>query len=74
MKELEVNMRDSSEFKAWQEREKKKEEIERITHIHKKKVEMELAREAGIKAVEDQVKQKHAYAKWLKKDTEKKLK
>ena len=53
MKELEVNMRDSSEFKKWQKRERKKDEINRLTHIHKKKVEMELAREAGIKAVEE---------------------
>ena len=46
--ELEVNMRDSTEFKRWQKRERKKDDINRIIHIHKKKVEMELAREAGI--------------------------
>jgi len=32
---------------------KLKDEVDRITHIHKKKVEMELAREAGIKASND---------------------
>ena len=44
MLELEVNMRDSSEFKKWQNKMKKKDDIDRLTHIHKKKVEMELAR------------------------------
>jgi hypothetical protein len=53
LKELEVNMRDSTEFKKWQSRERKKDEVNRIIHIHKKKVEMELAREAGIQAYEN---------------------
>ena len=36
---------------------RKKDQIDRITHIHKKKVEMELAREAGIKAQQEKEKQ-----------------
>ncbi len=73
MKELEVNMRDSSEFKKWQTRERKKDEINRLTHIHKKKVEMELARENGIKAVEEEWRKKRQNVIKLKKESEQKL-
>jgi len=60
-------MRDSTEFKRWQARERKKDEINRIIHIHKKKVEMELAREAGIQAYENKHKENRKNAVALKK-------
>lgn len=43
-------MRDATEFDRWKREMDEKEEIERIEHIQKKKIEMELAREAAIDA------------------------
>lgn len=52
MKELEVNMRDAGEFERWRREMDQKDEVERIEHIQKKKIEMELAREAAMEAQE----------------------
>lgn len=43
-------MRDASEFDRWKREMDEKEEIERLEHIQKKKIEMELAREAAMEA------------------------
>jgi hypothetical protein len=45
---------------------KKKDDIDRLTHIHYKKVEMELAREAAMKATEDMHKKAYIRANKLK--------
>lgn len=50
LKEIEVNMRDGTEFERWRREMDEKEEIERLEHIQKKKIEMELARDAAIEA------------------------
>lgn len=50
MKELEVNMRDEKEFERWRREMDEKDEVERLEHIMKKKIEMELAREAAMEA------------------------
>jgi hypothetical protein len=50
MKDLEINMRDASEFDRWRREMEEKEEVERLEHILKKKIEMELAREAAMDA------------------------
>lgn len=52
MKELEVNMRDAGEFERWRREMDQKDEVERIEHIQKKKIEMEMAREAAMEAQE----------------------
>ena len=43
-------MRDASEFDRWRSEMGEKEEIERLEHILKKKIEMELARESAMEA------------------------
>lgn len=42
MKDFEMNMRDESEFNRWSKEMEEKEEIERLEHMQKKKIEMEL--------------------------------
>ena len=43
-----MNLRDEKEYARWKQEMDEKEEIERIEHIQKKKIEMELAREEAI--------------------------
>ena len=50
LKEIEINMRDAGEFERWRREMEQKEEVERLEHIMKKKIEMELAREAAMEA------------------------
>ena len=54
MKDFEINMRDAGEFDRWKREMDEKEEIEHIEHIQKKKIEMELAREAAMEAAKSQ--------------------
>lgn len=44
-------MRDSSEYDRWRREMEEKEDIERLEYIQKKKIEMEMAREAAIDAM-----------------------
>ncbi len=48
MKDYEVNLRDEKEFERWKREMDSKDEVERIEHISKMKIEMELAREEAI--------------------------
>ena len=50
MNELEVNMRDEKQYERWRREMDEKDEVERLEHIMKKKIEMELAREAAMEA------------------------
>jgi hypothetical protein len=50
VKDLEINMRDSGEFEEWKREMKEKEELERLEYQQRKKIEMELAREAAVRA------------------------
>lgn len=50
LKDIEINMRDAGEFERWRREMEEKDEVERIEHIQKKKIEMELAREAAMEA------------------------
>ena len=70
---LDENEKLEVRLKKIKTRERKKDEINRLTHIHKKKVEMELAREAGIKAVKNKWMEKRANAVALKKEGAKKI-
>jgi len=45
-----MGLKDASEFTRWQREMEKKDDIERLEHIQKKKIEMELAREEAIAA------------------------
>lgn len=52
IREKEIYMRDDTEFNEWKETMKKKDDVERIEHIHMKKIEMGMARENAIIARE----------------------
>jgi hypothetical protein len=43
-------MRDAGEYERWRREMDEKDEVERLEHIQKKKIEMELARDAAIDA------------------------
>lgn len=47
-----MGLKDASEFNRWKAEMGEKDEIERLEHISKKKIEMELAREEAIAARE----------------------
>ena len=48
--EMAMGLKDASEFNRWKAEMGEKDEIERLEHIQKKKIEMELAREEAILA------------------------
>lgn len=50
MKDFEMNLRDEKEYERWKREMQEKEEIERLEHFQKKKIEMELAREEAVEA------------------------
>ena len=50
LKDFEMNLRDEKEFERWKREMNEKEDIERLEHIQKKKIEMELAREEAMEA------------------------
>jgi len=45
-----MGLHDSSEFDRWRREMNEKDEIERLEHVQKKKIEMEMAREEAILA------------------------
>ena len=45
VKEMAMGLKDASEFNRWKSEMGEKDEVERLEHIQKKKIEMELARE-----------------------------
>lgn len=55
MRELEVNLRDDTEYQNWQKDMKDKDRYEELENQQRKKIEMELAREAAMKAYQDKV-------------------
>lgn len=57
LKDFEMNMRDGSEFNRWFSEMNEKDEIERLEHMQKKKIEMELARHEAIEAKEHKLKE-----------------
>jgi hypothetical protein len=66
LKEIEWNMRDSSEFKNWKEEQKRVDKQNELAHMMKRKLEMELAHEAAIAAKNDKIKENEANAQEIK--------
>jgi hypothetical protein len=50
LKDLEWNQRDESDFMQWRKEMDERDDILRIEHIQKKKIEMELSRDQAILA------------------------
>ena len=57
--EMAMGLKDAGEFNRWRAEMDEKDEIERLEHIQKKKIEMELAREEAILARERKEKENH---------------
>lgn len=50
IQEMALGLKDASEFNRWKREMDMKDDVERIEHIQKKKIEMELSREQAILA------------------------
>ena len=57
--EMAMGLKDASEFNRWKSEMNEKDEIERLEHIQKKKIEMEMAREEAILARERKENENH---------------
>jgi hypothetical protein len=60
MKDLEMNMRDESEHENWKKEQKEKDRYDEMENQQRRKIEMELAREAAINAYEDKIDEKRS--------------
>ena len=58
MKDLEMNMRDESQFENWKKDMKEKDKYDEMELQARRKIEMQLAREAAIKAYEENIEEK----------------
>lgn len=65
-----LGLKDASEFNRWKSEMDQKDDIERLEHITKKKIEMELAREAAIKARERQEAENHTFVNKMREEME----
>ncbi|CAD8194680.1 unnamed protein product [Paramecium pentaurelia] len=74
VKNLEVNLRDSGEFEEWKRQQEEQEQIARMEHQQQKKIEMELAREAAMRAQEEKFKENRILAEKMKVEAEERLK
>ena len=50
MKDLEMNMRDESQYENWKKEQKEKDRYDEMESQQRRKIEMQLARQAAIKA------------------------
>ena len=73
LKDFEMNLRDEKEYERWKTEMNEKEEIERIEHIQKKKIEMELAREEAIQAQKRKEKENKVLVQKMQIESEKRL-
>lgn len=60
MKDLEMNMRDESEYENWKKEQKEKDRYDEMENQQRRKIEMELAREAAINAYEEKIDEKRS--------------
>jgi len=67
-KQMAMGLKDASEFYRWQREMEKKDDIEKIEYVQKKKIEMELTREQAILAKERNVNENHQLAVKVKKE------
>ena len=71
--QMEMGLKDASEFTRWQREMEQKDDIEKIEHVQKKKIEMELSREQAIIAQQQKVVENHHLAVKVKKEVHKLL-
>lgn len=68
-----LGLKDASEFNRWKTEMDQKDQVERIEHIQKKKIEMELSREQAILAQKNQEKENKKLVLRMKIESEKRL-
>lgn len=73
LREFELNMRDGAEFERWRREMDEKDEVERLEHIARKKIEMELARDAAIEAQKHKERENQLLVARIKGDMEEKF-
>jgi hypothetical protein len=66
-----MGLKDASEFNRWKQEMSEKDEIERLEHIQKKKIEMEMAREEAILARERKENENHSLVNKMRKEMDK---
>lgn len=71
LEEMSRGLKDVSEFNRWRLEMEQKDDIERLEHIQKKKIEMELAREHAILAQERKEQENHELVIKMKIESEK---
>lgn len=71
--EMAMGLKDASEFNRWKREMDEADEVARLEHIAKKKIEMELAREEAILAQERKEQENNQVAKKMKVDMEKRM-
>ena len=71
--QMEMGLKDASEFTRLQREMEQKDDIEKIEHVQKKKIEMELSREQAIIAQQQKVVENHHLAVKVKKEVHKLL-
>ena len=70
MKEFEMNLRDEKEYERWKRQMDEKAEIEKIEHIQKMKIEMEMAREQAMEAQKRKEKENRLVVAKIKEEKE----
>lgn len=65
-----IGLRDASDFERWQSEMKQKDEIQRLEQIQTRKIEMELAREEAVEALQQKVKENQLVAAKLKEESQ----
>ena len=68
--EMAMGLKDASEFNRWRSEMDQRDDIERLEHIQKKKIEMELAREEAIIAQQRKEQENHALVLKMKIESE----
>lgn len=71
IEEMSRGLKDDSDLVRWRREMEQKDDIERLEHIQKKKIEMELAREEAIKAQQQKAQENHALVVRMKIESEK---
>lgn len=65
----ETELRDASEFYEWQQKKREQDHFEEEARVHKRKVEMQIAREEAIAAYDHMVRKKHILVEAKKEDS-----
>lgn len=71
LEEMSRGLKDGGEFYRWRLEMEQKDDIERLEHIQKKKIEMEMAREEAILAQQRKEQENHALVMKMKIESEK---